>query len=167
MILSEWREKAAIQRRFIIKSPEKCKIIQTKTSVSNDRVMCKQYNPYFPKDCPFGEDCNYIHFTKEFYVDYCQQMNDKNKPSSVANNNYNYYCTLKKKKEYKKGLPILKKLIEKYPFNEQYHASIANCYRKLKDKNAGYHYRKLIGISPNNPLYHVNYAKYLFYLHRS
>ena len=66
-------------------------------------------------------------------------------------------------KEYQKCISILNKLLDDYPFNDHYHSFIARSFDKIHEYHKSYyHHRKAIEMSPSNPIYHLNYAQYLY-----
>ena len=127
------------------------------------KQICPHYNPYFNDSCPYGNQCQRVHYNWQQYVDYCGNFNEMNKPNERENESYKHCKRLFKNNEYKDCVTILRDLLTQYPFNPAYHSFIAKCYDKLKMEHASYfHHRKIIAISPTNPVYHLYYALLLY-----
>ena len=95
--------------------------------MSSNRI-CERYNPYFKSGCDWS--CGYEHIVEPLYIKHCAQMNEKYPPDQKANIALTNALHHFKHRKYDSAINILIQLLLDYPFNDQYHSSIAKCYEK-------------------------------------
>eukprot|EP01083_Nonionella_stella_P054609 144156_1 len=136
----------------------------------NKSKVCEQYNTYFKFGCQGY--CTNLHLNEHMYIEYCEQTNQDNPPSSEAIEAFEAVVTALQQRTNLKNLyrgnnalvkgaiQTLNNLLVDYPVNYKYHQKIAHCYQQIKSPRASYHYRKCIAIDPRNHIAHLHYANY-------
>lgn len=132
------------------------------TSNSGSDEICPFYNSFYQDGCRNGRYCRFTHLTAYQYAKYSIEMKNQNPLSMDAKQTREWCRQLVYAKKFGKCVKSLEMLVDDYPFDDVSLSLLAHCYCMLQRPEANLCYRRLIAVSPDNGMHHMDYGVFLY-----